>query len=121
MDARAVIDKERKNITANQGEKQRLLNISKGNEKAYSLVLAEKRQRAAQIRAALFALRDVQAIPFEDALKFATAASNVTGVRPAFLLAILTQESALGANVGSCYLTNKDTGAGVSTKSLNSP
>ena len=35
------------------------------------------------------------------------------GVDPAFLLAILTQESNLGANVGQCYLTDTNTGAGV--------
>ncbi len=116
VDARQVIVFEQKNIAINQAEKQRLLTVSKGNEKIYSTVLVEKIQKAAQIRAALFSLRDAQAIPFGDALKFATTASRVTGVRPAFILAILTQESALGANVGSCYLTNKDTGSGVSTK-----
>ena len=35
------------------------------------------------------------------------------GVDPAFLLAIITQESNLGANVGQCYLKDPDTGAGV--------
>jgi len=34
-------------------------------------------------------------------------------VRPAFILAILQQESNLGANVGQCYLRNDSTGAGV--------
>jgi len=61
----------------------------------------------------LFALRDSAAIPFEEALKYANQASAKTGVRPAFVLAILTQESALGKNVGSCYLTDQTTGAGV--------
>ena len=75
--------------------------------------------KAAQIRAALFALRDAEAIPFEKALAYAQQASKVTGIRPAFLLAILTQESALGKNVGSCYLSDTNTGAGVSTKSGN--
>jgi membrane-bound lytic murein transglycosylase B len=51
---------------------------------------------------ALFALRDSKAIPFERALAYAKEASNGTGVRPAFILAILTQETNLGANVGTC-------------------
>jgi hypothetical protein len=46
-------------------------------------------------------------------LQFATEASQKTGVRPAFLLGILTQESNLGKNVGSCYLKDPSTGAGI--------
>ncbi len=115
-DARYTIQQEEKSIKANEVEKQRLLGVSKGNEKAYSAVLADKRARAAEIRAALFQLRDANPIPFGDALKYAQAAALKTGVRPAFVLAILTQESALGANVGSCYLTDQSTGAGISKK-----
>lgn len=116
MDARYIIQQEEKSIKANEAEKQRLLTISKGNEKSYSNILADKRARAAEIRAALFQLRDANPIPFGDALKYAQAAAAKTGVRPAFVLAILTQESALGANVGSCYLTDPTTGAGISKK-----
>ncbi len=117
-DARAAIVTEQKNIQANEAEKQRLLVISKGNEKAYSAEVANKKAKAAEIRAALFALAGgAQAIPFGDALKFANEAKKTTGIRPAFLLAILTQESALGKNVGTCYLTNPQTGSGSSVKS----
>ncbi len=118
-DARVVIQNEKKNIENAENQKQKLLNISKGNEKTYSQLLAEKKVKAAQIRAALFSLRDVAAIPFELALKYANEASKSTAIRPAFLLAILTQESALGQNVGSCYLTDTKTGAGASVKSGN--
>ncbi len=117
MDAKYAIQQEEKNIKSNQGEKQKLLNISKNNEQTYTQIAAQKAQKAAEIRAALFSLRDAEAIPFGEALKYASFASSKTGVRPAFLLAILTQESALGKNVGSCYLTNLDTGAGASAKS----
>ncbi len=126
MDARQVIQQERKNIASNQAEKQKLLNISKGNEKTYSAVLAEKQKKAAQIRAALFSLRDAQAIPFELALKYANEASKATGIRPAFILGIFAQESSFDANdstfgkqVGSCYVTDTKTGAGASVKSGN--
>ena len=118
-DARYAIQQQEKNIKVDEAEKQRLLNISKGNEKSYSTLLAEKRAKAAQIRSQLFSLRDSAAIPFGDALQYAQLAASKTGVRPAFVLAILTQESALGANVGSCYLTNAQTGAGISAKSGN--
>jgi len=119
IDARYAIQQQQKNIEGNQKSKQQLLTISKNNEKAYNTVLAEKRARAAQIRAALFALRDAAPIPFEQALQYATLASQKTGVRPAYILAILTQESNLGSNVGQCYLSNPDTGDGVYVKTGN--
>ncbi|MBP9701842.1 MAG: hypothetical protein KBD47_02575 [Candidatus Pacebacteria bacterium] len=117
LDARASIESAKREVENLEKEKQVLLGYSRTTERAYEQVLADKRAKAAQIRAALFALRDTAAIPFEKALAFANEASRSTGVRPAFLLAILTQESALGKNVGTCLLTNPATGAGVSTKS----
>lgn len=116
MDARYAIEQEEKNIKSDQQQKNVLLGISKGNEKSYSNLVEQKRARAAQIRAALFALRDAAAIPFGQALQYATLASQKTGVRPAFLLAILTQESSLGKNVGQCYVTNFETGDGIYAK-----
>jgi membrane-bound lytic murein transglycosylase B len=119
LDAKKVIEQEKKNIEVAEAEKKNLLAVSRSTERTYEQVLAQKRTRAAEIRAALFSLRDADSIPFEQALQFATVASSKTGVRPAFLLAILTQESALGKNVGSCYLTDPKTGAGASVKSGN--
>ena len=101
-DAKRAIEGERDTIRRLEQEKQRILEISKQTEAAYEAVLRQRQQRAAQIRAALFALRDTAAIPFGEALEYAEAASSKTGVRPAFLLAILTQESNLGENVGTC-------------------
>ncbi len=114
IDARYAIQQQQNQITADQKQKQQLLSISKGNEKAYTSLLAQKQSRAAQIRAALFPLAGGgQQIQFGDAYRYALEAQKKTGVRPAFLLAILTNESALGANVGNCYLTNQQTGDGV--------
>ncbi len=112
IDAKAVIESEKKSIESNEKEKQRLLAISRGNEVTYAQELAKKKAKAAEIRAALFSLRDAAAIPFGDALRYANEASKVTGVRPAFLLAILTQESNLGKDVGSCLVTDLKTGNG---------
>jgi membrane-bound lytic murein transglycosylase B len=58
----------------------------------------------------LFPLRDAAAIPFGTALTFAQNAAKKTEARPAFVLAILQQESNMGANVGSCVITNLSTG-----------
>ena len=80
---------------------------------------AQKASQAAKIRAALFPLAGGQKIPFGQALQYAQVASAKTGVRPAFLLAILTNESALGANVGQCYISNTSTGDGINVKTGN--
>ena len=102
LDAQKTIEAERKEIAKREAAKQNLLSITKNQEQAYQKVLEERRRRAGQIRAALFALRDTAAIPFGEALGYALAAQKQTGIRPAFLLAILTQESNLGENVGTC-------------------
>lgn len=116
-DAKMIIESEKRKVEKNEGEKKQLLNINKKQEKAYKEILKEREEKAAKIRSALFALRDSAAIPFGKALEYANLASSKTGVRPAFLLAILTQESNLGENVGSCYLKNAITGESISIKS----
>lgn len=116
LDAKYEIQQQQKNIANNQAEKRQLLTMSKGAEKSYTKLIADKQARAAQIRSALFSLRDAAAIPFGQALQYATLASQKTGVRPAFILAVITQESNLGSNVGKCYVTNMQTGAGVNAK-----
>jgi membrane-bound lytic murein transglycosylase B len=119
IDARYVIQQKEAGIKRDQIEKQTLLNISKGNEQSYNNLIAEKNAKAAQIRAQLFSLRDSAAIPFGTALQYANVAYQKTGVRPAFLLAIIMQESDLGKNVGACYVTNTSTGDGVNIRSGN--
>ncbi|GAH47901.1 unnamed protein product, partial [marine sediment metagenome] len=56
---------------------------------------------AAEIRARIFELIGVPKAPtFGEALDIAKYVEGITGARPAFLLAILQQESAIGKNVG---------------------
>jgi len=114
--ARAAAEAAKKVVEVDQKEKARLLALSKNEEKTYAQEVAERKAKAAQIRAVLFPLRDAGAIPFGTALQYAEVASAKTGVRPAFVLAILQQESNLGANVGSCVITNLNTGE---TKGVN--
>lgn len=101
-DARKVIEAEKRSIEQKESEKNKLLALSKSQEKSYAAVLSDRKAAAAKIRAALFALRDSAAIPFGEALQYANEAFKKTGVRPAFLLAILTQETNLGENIGTC-------------------
>lgn len=101
-DARNAIEAEKRAIEADEAEKQRLLSVSKKEEANYREVLIAKQQRKQAILDALFGLRDSKDISFGQAYEYAKVASNGTGVRVAFLLAILTQESNLGKNVGTC-------------------
>lgn len=102
LSAQKEIEKQKKSIEANEAEKKRLLSLSKKQEAAYQAVISDKEARRSQIRNALFALRDSGQIKFGDAVSYATAVGKQTGVRPAFILAILTQETNLGSNVGTC-------------------
>lgn len=85
-------------------------------EVEYQKYLEEKREvdeKAAEIRARIFKLIGVSEAPtFGEAYEIAKQVESITGVRPAFLLAVLTQESNIGKNVGQCYLKNPATGAG---------
>lgn len=117
-DTRLAMEAQKKQVEKNEAEKQYLIKVNKTQEKTYEQVLADRQKKAAEIRAKLFNLAGgSKAIPFGTALTYAESASAKTGVSPAFVLAILTQESSLGANVGRCYLTDTTTGAGVTVSS----
>lgn len=110
--AKAIAEAAKKEVERANAEKKTLLAQTQTQANYEEQVLTQKKAKAAQIRATLFPLRDTAAIPFGTALQYAQEASAKTGIRPAFLLAILTQESNLGANTGSCLVTDSVTGAG---------
>ncbi|MEW5907723.1 MAG: lytic murein transglycosylase [Patescibacteria group bacterium] len=82
-------------------EKKNILKLTKGEEKKYQDIVNSKQKDAAKIRTALFMLRGTAAIPFEKAVEYANLASKATGVRAAFLLGVIAEESNLGENVGT--------------------
>lgn len=90
-------------------------------EAQYQQQLKEKREterKASEIRARIFELIGVVKAPtFGEAVDIAKYVSGATGVRAAFLLAILQQESAIGKNVGQCNIADMESGASVSIKS----
>lgn len=108
---------EKQKIEAQEEEKQYVLNVTRGQEALYNQLIDQRRAEAARISAELFALRDTEGIQFGQALEYAKEASRITGVRTAFLLGIIKQESNIGQNVGSCVVTNLKTGE---TQSVNS-
>ena len=113
IDARKVAEAEQRTVQKSETQKKELLAINKNQEKAYQGILTEREVTAAKIRSALFSLRDTAAIPFGTAYNYALEVQKKTGVRPAFLLAVLTQETNLGENVGQCLVTNLVNGDGV--------
>lgn len=106
-----------KELKETQEQKNSLLKLT---ENEYQKLLKEKKevqQKAAQIRQRIFELIGVEEAPtFGRALEIAKWVEKITGVRPAFLLAVLTQESNLGKNVGQCYLKDPKTGKGIKIK-----
>jgi len=95
-------------------EQEQILKMTEAQYQKYLKEKQEMEKKAAEIRARIFELVGVTKAPtFGEALEIAKYAANLTGIRPAFLLAILQQESAIGKNVGQCYLTNPTTGEGV--------
>ncbi len=94
---------QKQQLTGLVGEQNTLLKETKGKEANYQNILSDAQKKAAEIRNRLYQLLGVnQNITFGQAVEIATWASGQTGVRAAFLLAVLTQESNLGKNVGTC-------------------
>ncbi len=101
MDLRNIQVLEKTQLDQKEREKQSILKETKGEEAKYQQILAANQKTAASIRSELFLLQGSAAIPFEKAVEYANAAWKATGVRPAFLLGIISYESELGANLGT--------------------
>lgn len=99
---KSQVEAEKQKVERKEDEKQYLLSLNKAEEAEKAAILAQKEAQAQAIRDALFQLRDTAGISFGEAVVFAEQAGKATGVRPAFILAILKQESDLGKNVGTC-------------------
>lgn len=102
IDTKAEVLAQKRTVERKKQEKDSLLSIKKQEEKTYEELIRDKERQAQEIRSALFSLRDTEGISFGDAVDYAKEAGARTGVRPAFILAILKQESNIGQNVGTC-------------------
>lgn len=98
---RAVQALEKKRTEQAKQEKAKVLKETRGQEAVYQQILVARQKDAAAIRSELFVLQGSKAISFEKAYEYATVALQKTGVRPAFLLGIITEETNLGENLGS--------------------
>lgn len=97
-----------------QKEKDSYLKLTEAQYQEQLKKKTEVEKRAAEIKARIFELIGVPEAPtFGEAYEIAKSVETMTGVRPAFLLAVLTQESNIGKNVGQCFLKDPKTGSGV--------
>ena len=104
----------------NEQNKKQQESYLKLTETQYQQQLKEKEdveKKATTIKSRIFDLIGVSKAPtFGEAYEIAKYVSSITGVRAAFIMAVLTQESNLGKNVGQCYLQDTKTGDGIRIK-----
>jgi peptidoglycan hydrolase CwlO-like protein len=101
---RFIQEEQRMSLESNKNQKKTLLNQTKGQENLFSQLVQKTELDIEVIKNRLYFLKGIITdgqLRFEDAYKFAKFAAIYTGIRPAFLLAILSRESGLGKNVGT--------------------
>ncbi len=78
------------------------MEVTKGEEQTYQQLLAQNKQKASEIRNLIFELQGSANISLGEAIELAGSASAMTGVRTAFILGVLKQETDIGSFLGSC-------------------
>src|SRR3989338_7182043 len=101
---------ENKSLTQNKNQKNKLLKDTKGQESKYQELVKKSQKDIEAIKNQIGYLIQ-NGVSAEEAVKYGQLAAIGAGIRPAFLLAELEQESALGGNVGKCYIVDKTSGA----------
>lgn len=104
---------QKKENEQNKKQQEQYLKLTEAQYQQQLKDKQETEQKASKIKAQLFQMVGVSKVPtFGEALEVAKTAANMAGIRPAFLLAVISQESAIGRNVGQCMLVDPNTGAG---------
>jgi membrane-bound lytic murein transglycosylase B len=104
---------QKKQNEQNQQQQSQYLKLTEAQYQQQLKDKQEAEQKSAKIKSMLFQIVGVSKAPtFGEAIEIAKSIGSVIGVRPAFLLAIISQESAIGRNVGQCVLTDPNTGTG---------
>ncbi len=99
---KAVQETQKYSIEVKKKDRKKLLDDTKGQEYLYQRLIKNKQADVNAIRNQLYILQGMGGtLSFANALNIAEFASSATGIRPAFLMAILSRESGLGKNVGT--------------------
>jgi peptidoglycan hydrolase CwlO-like protein len=108
---------QKKENEQNKKQQESYLKITEVQYQQQQKEKQEAEKKSALIKSRIFGLLGVSDAPtFENAYNIAKYVSSITGVRAALIMAILTQESNLGKNVGQCYLKDISNGDGVKIK-----
>ncbi len=92
LSLKAISEVERRAVQDKRNERDRLLKLTRGKEAEYQKLLTKKKLDLAALKTQLFYLERT-GISAADALKFAELAAQRTGIRTAFLLALLEVET----------------------------
>lgn len=99
-------------------EREYFLKLTEAEYQKYLKEQEETSKKTAKIMSRIYKLVGVRdSVTYEEAIEIAKYAASQAGIRPALLLGVLSQESAIGKNVGQCFLKDPNTGDGVKASS----
>lgn len=102
---------EKGKIEVQKKDRNQALSISKSKEAGLTELKRLREQEIQKIRSALIRFQGSgvtsRSISFGEAYDYAKLTEGKTGVRAAFIMAIMQQETNFGNNVGGCYLQKK--------------
>jgi peptidoglycan hydrolase CwlO-like protein len=91
----------RSSLSGTKSSKDKILKDTKGQEKKFQELVKKSQKDIEALRAQITYLAQ-NGVTAEEAIKFGNLAALRTGIRPAYLIAVLEVESGLGRNVGRC-------------------
>lgn len=116
-DVKYSLELEKNKIEVQKKDRDQALSISETREASYAELKRIQEEEAQRIRAKMISFEGAginsRSISFGEAYDYAKFASQKTGVRTAFIMAIMQQESGFGRNVGGCNLKDPLTGDGI--------
>jgi membrane-bound lytic murein transglycosylase B len=121
LGAKAIRQQQERKLASQEQEKTRILEVTKGEEQNYQQLLAANRKKASDIRNLIFELQGSANISLGQAIELANMASAKTGVRAAFILGVLKQETDIGSFLGSCTYDQIRFGKGVMKPDRDAP